>query len=161
VHIFSIDCVGEYDDEQRATRVRQGIGRRQSEPAGLLDSVGWAFFFIWVGVAILANVPWGWFFIGVAVLILASQFARRLMGLEIEGFRVALRGGVYRRWPVDALKSTLAAGPAIADPAWSDDARQSRYWLQTLTRGLFTASRRSSIGPIVIFAGASRRRVRN
>ena len=81
----------------------------KSEPARLLDSAGWAFFFIWVGVAILANVPWGWFFIGVAFLILGTQFARWLMGLEIERFWVAcgsvfLVGGLWTLlnlpWPL-------------------------------------------------------------
>jgi hypothetical protein len=86
-----------------------GSTAEKSEPVRLLDSVGWAVFFIWVGVAILANVPWGWFFIGVALLILASQFARRLMGLEIEGYWVAcgavlLVGGLWTLlnlpWPL-------------------------------------------------------------
>jgi hypothetical protein len=54
----------------------------------------------------------GWFFTGVALLILSRQFARRLMGLEVEGFWVAcgavfLVGGLWTLlnlpWPLAPL----------------------------------------------------------
>lgn len=39
-----------------------------SDHARQLDSVAWAVFFIWVGIAMLADVPWGWFLLGVGAL---------------------------------------------------------------------------------------------
>ncbi len=58
------------------------------ESARKLDSIAWAVFFIWIGIAMLAEIPWGWFLVGVGVLILATQLARRQMSMRIEGFWV-------------------------------------------------------------------------
>lgn len=55
-----------------------------------LDSVGWALFFIWIGVALLANVGWGWGLLGVAVIILGGEGIRRLKSLPVQGFWVAV-----------------------------------------------------------------------
>ena len=33
-----------------------------------LDTIAWAVFFIWVGIATLFAIPWGWFFLGVGFL---------------------------------------------------------------------------------------------
>ncbi len=90
----------------------QAFNHAYSEPnerGRQVDSVAWAVFFIWVGVAMLAQIPWGWFLIGVAVLILAAEFARWQMGGKIEGFWVAcglvfLAGGLWNvlelPWPL-------------------------------------------------------------
>ncbi len=51
-----------------------------------LDSIAWAVFFIWIGIAMLAEIPWGWFLVGVGVVILATQLARRQMSMPVEGF---------------------------------------------------------------------------
>jgi hypothetical protein len=48
---------------------------------------------------------------------------------EDRGFLDFLRDSVYCRWPMDASKSTLAAGTDIDHPAWSSAAWQSRYRL--------------------------------
>jgi hypothetical protein len=69
----------------------EGSSAEKSEKIG---SVAWAVFFIWVGIAILTNLPWGWFLLGVAILVLATQFARWLMGMKIEGFWIAC-GAVF------------------------------------------------------------------
>jgi hypothetical protein len=87
----------------------QGSSAEKSAPARQLDSVAWAVFFIWVGIAMLAEVPWGWFLLGVGVLIVVAQFARWQMGMKIEGFWVAcgavfLAGGLWQLlnlpWPL-------------------------------------------------------------
>jgi hypothetical protein len=62
----------------------QSPSDRSDPRARQIDSAGWAVFFIWVGVAILAHVPWGWFLIGVGALILAAQAVRRQMTLNAE-----------------------------------------------------------------------------
>ncbi len=71
-----------------------------AEKSGKLGSVAWAVFFIWVGIATLANFPWGWFLLGVGILILATQGARWLMSMKIEGFWIAcgtvfIAGGLW------------------------------------------------------------------
>ncbi|AND92591.1 hypothetical protein BDS110ZK25_78060 [Bradyrhizobium diazoefficiens] len=43
-----------------------------SETARRIDSVAWAAFFIWVGIAMLMGVPWDWFLVGVGVLTLSG-----------------------------------------------------------------------------------------
>ncbi len=78
----------------------QGSSAEKSEPARKLDSIAWAVFFIWIGIAMLAGLPWGWFFLGVGLLILATQLVRWQMDMEIEGFWVAcgvvfLAGGLW------------------------------------------------------------------
>ena len=85
----------------------EGSSAEKSETG--LSSIAWAVFFIWVGIAILANLPSGWFLIGVGILIVATQFARWLMDMKIEGFWVAcgavfLAGGLWTLlnlpWPL-------------------------------------------------------------
>jgi hypothetical protein len=87
----------------------QGSSTETGERARQIDSVAWALFFIWVGVAMLAPIPWGWFLVGVAVLILAVQLVRWQMGMTIESFWVAcgavcLAGGLWNvlelPWPL-------------------------------------------------------------
>ncbi len=47
--------------------------------ADWLDTVGWALFFIWVGIAFLADLGWGLGLIGVGVIILATSVAGRYL----------------------------------------------------------------------------------
>ena len=70
-----------------------------------LDSVGWALFFIWVGIAFLADVGWGWGLFGVAVIILAEAAVRRYLALKVEGFwlvcgLIFLVGGLWELFQV-------------------------------------------------------------
>ncbi len=87
----------------------QGTSSKASDRARQIDSVAWAAFFIWLGIAMLEQIPWGWFLVGVAVLILAAQFARWQLGMVIEGFWIAcgtvfLAGGLWNvlelPWPL-------------------------------------------------------------
>jgi hypothetical protein len=66
----------------------QGSSTEKSELTRHLDSIGWAAFFIWIGIAMLLAIPWGWFLVGLGILILAAQLARLQMNIKIEGFWV-------------------------------------------------------------------------
>ncbi len=89
----------------------QPTNREESSVAKseMIGSVSWAVFFIWVGIVLLANLPWGWFLLGVGIITLATQLARRLMDMKLEGFWMAcgavfLAGGLWTLlnlpWPL-------------------------------------------------------------
>ncbi len=91
-----------------------GSGRspQQTDQARQLDAIGWAVFFIWIGLAMLAGLLWGWFLLGTGILILAVQIGRWLTGVEIEKSWIAcgavlLAGGVWQLvdmpWPLAPL----------------------------------------------------------
>lgn len=74
-----------------------------------VDSIAWALFFIWVGVAILAGVSWGWSLIGIGLIILGAELVRSTRGLPTSGFWIVcgivfLVGGVWillnLSWPL-------------------------------------------------------------
>ncbi len=86
-----------------------GEGSSVSEAARRVDSVAWATFFIWVGVAMLMEVPWGWFLSGVGILTLAAQFFHWQLDRKTDRFWIAcgvvfLAGGVWTllqmQWPL-------------------------------------------------------------
>jgi hypothetical protein len=108
----------------------QSPSDRADPQARQIDSAGWAVFFIWVGVALLAHIPWGWFLVGVGVLVLGAQAARRQMNLKVETSGIVigllfLVGGVWEllalQWPlipillillgVYLLQKSVRAGP--------------------------------------------------
>ena len=63
----------------------QGSSTEKSELTRHLDPIGWAAFFIWIGIAMLLTISWGWFVVGLGILILAAQLARSQMNIKIEG----------------------------------------------------------------------------
>ena len=87
-----------------------------------LDALGWALFFIWVGIAVLADIGWGWGLLGVAAIILAEAVIRRLWELKVGGFWIVvglifLAGGLWElfhvQWPLAPLL-LIACGLVIA-----------------------------------------------
>jgi hypothetical protein len=87
----------------------QGSSTEKSELTRHLDSIAWAAFFIWIGIAMLLAIPWGWFLVGLGILILAAQLARSQVNIKVEGFWVAgavfLIGGLWTvlnlaSWPL-------------------------------------------------------------
>ena len=88
----------------------QGSSTENSELTRHLDSIAWAAFFIWIGIAMLLAIPWGWFLVGLGILILAAQLARSQMNIKVEGFWVTwgavfLNGGLWTvlnlaSWPL-------------------------------------------------------------
>ena len=59
-----------------------------------IDSVGWALFFIWVGISFLLDVGWGVGLLGIGVIPLAEQAARKFFGLSVEGFWIVV-GAIF------------------------------------------------------------------
>jgi hypothetical protein len=55
-----------------------------------LDEFVWSFFFIWIGIALLANLGWGIGLLGVGILILGKQATRKYMALRLEMFGVVV-----------------------------------------------------------------------
>ena len=55
-----------------------------------MDSIGWALFFVWVGVALLTNVSWTWALVGTAIIILGIQAILLLKGESIDLFMSAV-----------------------------------------------------------------------
>lgn len=73
--------------------------------ASTFDAIGWALFFIWVGVAWLMDFGLGYGLLGVGVLVLGMQAARRTFDVKVEGFWVVvglafLVGGFWELWSV-------------------------------------------------------------
>jgi hypothetical protein len=55
----------------------------ESVPARTVDTLGWAVFFIWVGVAVLANVGWSISLFGVGLIMVCVQLARKYFELKV------------------------------------------------------------------------------
>ncbi len=55
-----------------------------------IDSIGWALFFMWVGIALLANLGWTVSLIGTAVIILVVQGLLYLRGERMDVFMAAV-----------------------------------------------------------------------
>jgi hypothetical protein len=56
--------------------------------SGRLGTIGWALFFIWIGVSYLGNFGIGVVLLGVGIITLAMQLVRRSYNLRLEGFWV-------------------------------------------------------------------------
>jgi hypothetical protein len=91
---------GEHTPAEQNERVRQ------------IDSVSWAVFFIWIGVALLLDLPWGSTLLGIGALILVTEFARWQVGARVEGFWLVcgalfLAGGLWKilelPWPLTPI----------------------------------------------------------
>ncbi len=53
-----------------------------------LEAVGWALFFIWIGIAMLADFGFAIGLFGVGIITLGSQTARKYFNFKVEGFWV-------------------------------------------------------------------------
>lgn len=84
-----------------------------------LDGISWAFFFIWIGVALLADMGWAWTLAGVAVIILSTQAASFINSGRVHGLWVACGAALLAisawillglKWPLSALLLILLGG---------------------------------------------------
>lgn len=56
----------------------------------MLDTIGWGFFFIWLGIAFLANAGWAVVLLGSGLILLGSQLARSYFSLAVNRFGLML-----------------------------------------------------------------------
>ncbi|WP_242346070.1 hypothetical protein [Anaeromyxobacter terrae] len=99
-----------------------------------LDAGGWGLFFIWVGVALALDVGWGAGLVGVGVITLGVQVVRKLLGLDLDRFSLAVgalfvAGGIWKLVDVTVALVPLlciAAGFALLASALSGSPRASR-----------------------------------
>jgi hypothetical protein len=56
------------------------------DKANRLDTIGWALFFIWVGIAWLANLGTGMALLGIGVVTLGTQLLRKIVGVPVNVF---------------------------------------------------------------------------
>ena len=90
----------------------QGPEAESEERLRQIDSAAWAFFFIWIGVTMLAAVPWGWFLVGIGVLVIGTQVARWQIGLNANSFGIA---------------SAWCSWQAVLGSFWHYHSRSRRY----------------------------------
>jgi len=77
----------------------------QQDRSSLLDIVGWAVFFIWVGAAWLLELSLGWGIVGTGILVLALQALRAVFHAHVEAFWIIaaiafIVGGFWELWEV-------------------------------------------------------------
>lgn len=100
-----------------------------------LDTGGWGLFFVWIGIAMFANVGWGVGLVGVGLVTLGAQLARKVLGVTMDSFSLAVGalfvvGGIWKILDVTVelvpilcvgaglalLASALRAGPRAPRP---------------------------------------------
>jgi hypothetical protein len=93
----------------------------------MLDAIGWALFFIWVGVAWITNVSIGAGLIGVAVITLGMQVLRRLLGSHAELFWIIVGlgfaiGGLWKllniQTPLTPIVLIVAGVALLVSTIW-------------------------------------------
>lgn len=103
----------------------------QQDRSSLLDIVGWAVFFIWIGIAWLLELSLGWGIVGTGLLVLALQALHAAFHVHVEAFWVIaaiafIVGGFWELWEVAIPLAPVALiGIGIALLIW--------YCTKTLT----------------------------
>ena len=77
----------------------------QQDRSSLLDILGWAMFFIWVGVAWLLEFSLGWGIVGAGILLLILQGMRAAFHVHVNVFWLIaavafIVGGFWELWEV-------------------------------------------------------------
>lgn len=67
----------------------RGFGRNSTFNRSI-DSVGWALFFMWVGIALLSNFSWTVSLVGTAAIILGVQATLLVRGERLDVFMAAV-----------------------------------------------------------------------
>ena len=79
-----------------------GSDQRSTEPEGTLETrternlahrlgtMGWALFFLWVGIALLSDLSYGVGLLGVGIITLGMQMLRVAFQMKLEGFWVVV-----------------------------------------------------------------------
>lgn len=82
-------------DNQESTnaQIQQDVGAEKMKSLHLeenLSKLGWALFFIWVGLAFLGDFGAGSTLLGIGLITLLMQIVRRMYSLNFEGFWVVI-----------------------------------------------------------------------
>ena len=77
----------------------------QHDRSSIFDVIGWALFFIWVGIAWLLGLSLGWGLLGVGFLTLGMQGLRYYYDVEVVGFWVFIGlafvvAGFWELWSI-------------------------------------------------------------
>jgi hypothetical protein len=85
----------------------------QRDRSSLLDVIGWAVFFIWLGVAWLLEFSLGWAIVGTGILLLALQGMKAGFHAQVDAFWIIVAvafvvGGFWERWEVAIPLAPLA-----------------------------------------------------
>lgn len=80
---------------------------RHHRKASRLDAIGWALFFIWVGIAWVAGLDLGIGLLGVGLITLGMQLVRRITGVSVEIFWIVVGalfvlGGIWDLFEIEA-----------------------------------------------------------
>lgn len=78
-----------------------------------VDSIGWALFFMWVGIVLLANLSWTVSLIGTAAIILAVQGTLYFRGERLDVFMAAVAVVLLVGAVTDVYGSVWSLFPAL------------------------------------------------
>ncbi len=77
------------------------------------DAVGWALFFVWIGIALLTDIGWTWSLAGMAAIILGMQVALFIQGERLDVFMLALSVVLLSGAAADVFGSAWSLIPAL------------------------------------------------
>jgi ABC-type proline/glycine betaine transport system permease subunit len=77
----------------------------EHDRSGIFDVIGWALFFVWVGIAWLLGLSLGWGLLGVGLLTVGIQLLRYWFGVSVEKFWVVvgvalLVAAIWELWSI-------------------------------------------------------------
>lgn len=78
-----------------------------------IDSIGWALFFMWVGIVLLTNLSWTASLIGTAAIILAVQATLFFRGERLDAFMAAVGVVLLIGAATDMYGSVWSLFPAL------------------------------------------------
>lgn len=78
-----------------------------------VDSAGWALFFVWVGVALLADIGWRWSLIGTAIIVLGVQLVLSFRKQRMDVFMTAVGAVLLIGTIADMFGSAWSLVPAF------------------------------------------------
>ena len=91
----------------------KNIPRANSDFSRSVDTIGWALFFVWVGVALLSNMSWTGALGGAAAIILGVQAALYFQGERVDLFMTAVALVLIVAIVTDLSGSTWSLFPAL------------------------------------------------
>jgi hypothetical protein len=99
-------CFEKLNKQREIYMVEEQKTTNQKELAHNLSTVGWSFFFIWIGLSFLANFGVGLGLLGIGIITLGIQLVRLYYSLKLEGFWIVVGllfvlGGFGYMWQIN------------------------------------------------------------